>query len=159
MRNFIRVAKTGDIPEGKGRAVNVGRKLVAVFKVAGRFYAVNDICPHMGGSLASGAVHGTQVICPSHGMCFDLGTGESADAFGHCIQTYEVKVEGDDLLIDAWWAESKSKPARADSRPLRPRSFPPAARAGGDPAARPFAEKNGTVPLLSVVDGRGSSSR
>ena len=45
IHKFVWVAKTRDFPEGKGRVVNVGHKLVGVFKVDGKFYAVNDVCP------------------------------------------------------------------------------------------------------------------
>ena len=156
MRQFVWIAKTHDFPEGRGRVVNVGQKLVAVFQLDGSFYAVNDVCPHRGGTLSCGAVMDACVICPSHGMRFDLRTGESADGFGHHIQTYEVKVEGEDIFIEAWWVEQKPRPA---ATPVDPKEAEPAgaiARNGWYSEKSDAPEKNGAGPLLTLVNGKGS---
>lgn len=105
MSNYVRVGALEDFPEGRGRIVSAARKPVAVFNVGGLLYAVNDICPHMGGPIGAGRLEGTVVSCPYHNMRFDVGTGESADSFGHSLQTYPVKVEGGEVFIDAWWAK------------------------------------------------------
>ncbi|MEE8110026.1 MAG: nitrite reductase (NAD(P)H) small subunit [bacterium] len=107
MSNFVRVGALEDFPEGQGRIVSAARKPIAVFKVDGRIYAVNNICPHMGGPIGAGQVEGAVVSCPYHNMRFELDTGLSADAFGHSLQTYTVKVEGGDVWVDAWWAKKK----------------------------------------------------
>jgi NAD(P)H-dependent nitrite reductase small subunit len=106
MPNFIRIGNIEDFPEGQGRMISAARKPVAVFKVNGKIYAVNNICPHMGGPIGGGEVEGTTVSCPYHHMCFDLETGRSADSFGHSLQTYPVKVEDGEVWIDAWWAKN-----------------------------------------------------
>ncbi|MFQ5694126.1 MAG: Rieske (2Fe-2S) protein [Nitrospinota bacterium] len=108
MPNFVRVASLGDFPVGEGRIVIAARKPVAVFNVDGALFAVNNICPHMGGPIGSGKLNGTVVTCPYHHMRFDVRTGESTDGFRHPLQTYPVKVEGDDVFIDAWWAKEKA---------------------------------------------------
>jgi nitrite reductase/ring-hydroxylating ferredoxin subunit len=150
LSNFIRVAKATDFPEGCGRAVNVGHKLVAVFKIDGHFYAVNNICPHMGGSLVSGTINGLEIVCPSHRMCYDLQTGDSTDTFGHKIQTYDVKVEEGDLFIDAWWAVPKPVHAKVGAAQ-------PAARITPKPSEHRLRETEKAAPLLSVVNGNGTS--
>ncbi len=156
MRQFVWVAKTRDFPEGKGRVVNVGHKLVGVFKVDGKFYAVNDVCPHRGGTLSCGAVQEMCVICPAHEMRFDLRTGESADAFGHNIQTYEVKAEGEDLFIEAWWIDEKQKPASIPLNSIEPEPARTLARNGRHSKQKVGHESNGTEPLLTLVNGKGS---
>ncbi|MFQ5914211.1 MAG: Rieske (2Fe-2S) protein [Nitrospinota bacterium] len=107
MSHFVRVGALEDFPEGHGRIVSAARKPVAVFNAGGKIYAVNNICPHMGGPIGAGKVDGTVVSCPYHHMRFDLQTGRSADSFGHPLQTYTVKVEGGGVWIDAWWAKEK----------------------------------------------------
>ncbi|MFQ5691881.1 MAG: Rieske (2Fe-2S) protein [Nitrospinota bacterium] len=107
MSNYVRVGAVGDFPEGQGRIVSAARKPIAVFRVDGTLYAVNGVCPHMGGPIGAGKVEGTIVSCPYHNMRFDVKTGESADSFDHALRTYSIKVEGGDVYIDAWWAKKK----------------------------------------------------
>ena len=54
MSEFVTVAQVGDIPEGQGQAFPVGEHMVAVFNDGGQYHAIDDMCPHMGASLASG---------------------------------------------------------------------------------------------------------
>jgi nitrite reductase (NADH) small subunit len=60
--------------------VDAGGRQVAVFHVEGRWFAVDDACPHHGASLADGPVRGTVVRCPWHDWPFDLTTGECTRA-------------------------------------------------------------------------------
>ena len=64
---FKTVAKVGDIPEGEGRAYDIGDYVVAVFLIDGQYTAIDDMCPHMGASLASGflAVSYTHLTLPT----------------------------------------------------------------------------------------------
>src|SRR6185437_14998782 len=64
MSEFQTVATVGEIPEGEGRAYQVGERKVAVFLVNGEYSAINDVCMHMGASLASGYVENGAVTCP-----------------------------------------------------------------------------------------------
>jgi len=72
---FIRVAPVEEIPAGQGRVFKVLGKSVALFNVAGRFYAINNICPHEGGPLAKGRIKGHVVSCPWHDLQFDVRNG------------------------------------------------------------------------------------
>ena len=69
------VGPASNIPPGDFAQVEVDGILVAVFNVAGEFYAIEDVCTHDGGGLAGGAVEGDVVICPRHGAKFCLRTG------------------------------------------------------------------------------------
>ena len=64
MPEFKTVARVGDIPEGEGRAYEVGGRMVAVFLVNGEYSAILDACPHMGASLASGYVESGGGLLP-----------------------------------------------------------------------------------------------
>jgi len=104
---FVRVGALADFPLGIGRVISVGRKPVPIFNVDGVLHAINNICPHLGGPLGAGALDGREVSCPYHGMRFDVVTGESADGFGHSIQTYQIKVEEDAVWVEMWWAKKR----------------------------------------------------
>ena len=99
MSEFVRVASKGDIPNRQGRAFDVNGKLVAVFNCDGTFYAIDNECKHQGGPLGEGELDGTVVTCPLHAWTYDVTTGESPDDPECKVDRFEVKVEGDDLLV------------------------------------------------------------
>ncbi|MCB0145929.1 MAG: non-heme iron oxygenase ferredoxin subunit [Caldilineaceae bacterium] len=103
MSRFIQVAKRDEIPVGESKLVEVEDVRVALFNLEGTIYAIEDVCTHDGGPLVEGEiVNGCQVECPRHGARFDIRTGAalSFPAF-EATNTYEVKVEGDDVLIES----------------------------------------------------------
>lgn len=99
MANFFRVAATSDIPAGQGKTVQVNGKQIAVFNCNGTFYAIDNTCKHQGGPLGEGELEGSVVICPWHGWTYDVATGVSPDDPNCKVDTYEVKVDGSDLLV------------------------------------------------------------
>lgn len=99
MADFVKVASTGDIPEGEGRCFEVNDQQVAIFNVDGIFYALDNVCPHQGGPLGEGELDGNMVTCPWHAWDFDVTTGENSEDPDEKQDTYEVKVDGDDVLV------------------------------------------------------------
>ena len=101
MAEFIKVAKVNEVPPGKSKVIDLGGLCIALFNVNGRYFAINDMCTHAGGSLSEGDVSGTIVECPLHGARFDLETGVvlSPPAESN-VTAYRVQVEGDDLMIE-----------------------------------------------------------
>lgn len=100
MPNFVRAARTADVPPGTGKTVEVGDKVVALFNCGGCYYAIDDTCPHQGGPLGEGELQGTVVTCPWHEWRYDVRTGVNADDPSCAVAAYPVKVEGDDVLVD-----------------------------------------------------------
>jgi nitrite reductase (NADH) small subunit/3-phenylpropionate/trans-cinnamate dioxygenase ferredoxin subunit len=92
MSEFQTVCRVGDVAEGEGRTVEVGGKLIAVFLERGQYYAVDDLCPHMGASLAGGYVENGTVTCPWHAWRFRLTDGAWADYTKIKIGCYPVRV-------------------------------------------------------------------
>ena len=74
------VGRQGDIAPGEHRVVECDGTRIAVFNVAGEFFAIEDVCTHDGGGLAGGRVEGDQVICPRHGARFCVRTGAALTA-------------------------------------------------------------------------------
>jgi nitrite reductase (NADH) small subunit/3-phenylpropionate/trans-cinnamate dioxygenase ferredoxin subunit len=101
MSDFVTVAKVGAIAEGTGRTVAVGDRLVAVFLCGGTYYAIDDLCPHMGASLGEGALQAGVVTCPWHAWRFDVRDGRWADNPKIKIDTFEVRVVGDEIQVRA----------------------------------------------------------
>ena len=99
MSEFHPVCKVQDVPEGEGKTVTVGKKLIAVFRDGGQFYAIDDLCPHMGASLSGGYVEGGIVGCPWHGWRFRLNDGAWADNPRLKVGCYPVQVVGDEVQV------------------------------------------------------------
>jgi len=99
MSEFETVAKVGDIPAGEGRAYEFDEKMVAVFNNDGEYLAIDDMCPHMGASLASGHFEDCVVVCPWHSWSFDARDGSWCDNRRIKIDTFRVRVTGDEIQV------------------------------------------------------------
>jgi len=87
------IAAAASIVPGDYAQAEVDGVIVAVFNVAGEFYAVEDVCTHDGGGLAGGAVDGDQVICPRHGARFCLKTGAALTPPAYeAVRTYATRI-------------------------------------------------------------------
>ncbi len=104
---FVKVAEVGEIPEGTVKHIVVHDKPMALCRVEGKFYAINAICPHMGGPLANGRLKNHVLACPWHDWTFDVRTGQPDHPGGHSVSLYEVRVEGNDILV-GWLKGSPS---------------------------------------------------
>lgn len=80
MADWIKVAAVNEIAPGSCKVVDVDGTTVAVFNINGEFFAIEDVCTHDGGELASGVLEGDQVVCPRHGARFCVRTGAALSA-------------------------------------------------------------------------------
>ena len=101
MAEFQTVCRVDELAEGEGKTVGVGDKLIAVFRQDGRYFAIDDTCPHMGASLSGGCVENGIVTCPWHAWRFRLADGAWADNPRIKIGCYPVRVQGDDVQVQA----------------------------------------------------------
>ena len=99
MSNFVRVADTGDLKPGENKTVNVDGTDVALFNVDGNFFAISNTCLHRGGPLGEGFLEDDVVTCPWHGWRFNVKTGENAIMPTAKVATYQVKIEGTDVMV------------------------------------------------------------
>lgn len=102
MAEFVRIAAAADVPADSMRAFEHDGRRVAVYNVGGQWYATDDICSHEYAHLSEGWLDPDDctVECPLHGSRFDIRTGQalSLPAFTP-VTVYEVRVDGDDLLV------------------------------------------------------------
>lgn len=97
---WVEVCPISELAPGSGRLVmGLFSKPIALFNVDGQFYAVNAICPHMGGPLQSGRLDGKVVSCPWHQWSFCVDNGEADHPGGHRISTYRVKLEAEKIWV------------------------------------------------------------
>lgn len=93
------VATIVDVIEGQGFPVELDGRPIAVFLVAGDYYAVDDCCPHQGAPLCDGTVLGKSVTCSWHGWRFSLEDGSRLDAGRGKISAHRVRVVGDIIQV------------------------------------------------------------
>jgi nitrite reductase (NADH) small subunit len=99
MGDFRTVCKVEEVHDGEGKVIAIGQKLIALFLVNGQYFAIDDVCPHMGASLSGGHVEAGIVTCPWHAWRFRISDGAWADNPRIKIGCYPVRVAGDEIQI------------------------------------------------------------
>ena len=97
---FTKVAAIENLPAGSLFEARVGEDTYAVCNVDGEVYAYDGVCPHAGGPLGQGALHGETLVCPWHAWEWDCQTGANDFDPSQKVPTFAVQVEGDDILIE-----------------------------------------------------------
>ena len=107
--NWTDIGALTDIPLRGARVVKTPAGCVALFRTnEAEVFATANACPHKGGPLSEGIVHGRQVTCPLHNWVWSLETGEAQGADQGQIDTYPVKVEDGRILMDATHLAARS---------------------------------------------------
>lgn len=104
---YVKVAETSEIEPGGKKKISVENRVILLANLNGNFHAIDNTCPHMGGSLSDGRLEGTHIVCPRHGSVFDVTTGKAVKegkllfikAKIHDLRSYPVKVDGTDIYI------------------------------------------------------------
>jgi 3-phenylpropionate/trans-cinnamate dioxygenase ferredoxin subunit len=97
---FVKAGRVSDVPDGRPEVFDLEDRKIAVYRLDGAYYAIDDICTHDGGPLAEGEVDGEVVTCPRHGAQFNIKTGVALTFPAITpVDTYPVRVEGEDLLV------------------------------------------------------------
>ncbi len=100
MGEFVKIAKTSEVPAGTARSFVVENEVVAVFNLNNNYYALKDQCSHMDLPLSDGMLEDDVVTCAYHGAEFDIKTGEALCAPAYePVESYEVRVDNDDIYI------------------------------------------------------------
>lgn len=99
--SFQRIASKSEIADGEMKSFEVNGDKIVVFNLGGEFFALSDVCSHAGCLLSeNGQIEGDLVECICHGSKFNIKDGQVVEgpAF-EPMPVYEVKVEGDDILV------------------------------------------------------------
>ena len=104
---FVKIAQTTALSNGAKTKITLENREILLVNIEGTFYAVDNKCTHMGGSLYDGNLEGNNIICPKHGSAFDVRTGEFSQSGkilfikikAKNLHAYPVKIEGTDILI------------------------------------------------------------
>ncbi len=101
MASFFKVAARLEIPDGAGRSFEVEGRRIAIFNLAGTFYAIDEECTHSGGPLSEGTIEGDEIECPWHQGRFNIKTGAVVDAPPmDDLASYSVRLSGEDVEVE-----------------------------------------------------------
>jgi nitrite reductase (NADH) small subunit len=100
--SWIDIGHIDEVPLSGARLLKTPMGCIAVFRTAeAEVFAASNTCPHKGGPLSEGIVHGQSVTCPLHNWVFDLNTGEAQGADDGRIETYPLRLDGQRMLLDS----------------------------------------------------------
>jgi len=101
MSNYQTVCTTAEIPDGEARVFAVGEIMVGVFHVGGKYFALDNQCPHAGASLALGSIEGDVVRCRIHhwGFCLRDGVYVDEDKPNCNARTFPVRIVDDQVQV------------------------------------------------------------
>jgi len=107
--NYIKIAKTNQLNPGEKIKITYNGKDILLTNLENSYYAIDNTCSHMGGSLVDGTLDGSHIICPRHGSVYDVTNGKLVQngkllfikVKANDLHSYPVKVEGTDIFIDA----------------------------------------------------------
>ena len=99
--SWIDIGALEDVPLRGTRLVKTKLGCIGRFRTGeAEVFAASNTCPHKGGPLNEGIVHGRRVTCPLHNMVFDLETGAAQGADEGRIETFPVRIEAGRILLD-----------------------------------------------------------
>jgi len=98
--SWFLIASLDEIPRLGARIVEIDGRSIAVFRASDdRVFALLDRCPHRGGPLSQGIVHGSCVTCPLHDWTIDLSSGEAIGPDEGSTESFPVRVEHGSVLL------------------------------------------------------------
>ncbi|QWW71835.1 nitrite reductase small subunit NirD [Rhizobium sp. WYJ-E13] len=98
--NWHPIGDISDIPLRGSRCVKTPHMNIAVFRTSEKeVYAIENRCPHKGGPLSEGIVHGNAVTCPLHNWVISLETGKALGADDGAVRRIPLRNEGGTLYI------------------------------------------------------------
>ena len=98
--SLFRIGEISAFPSGEVREVRVCGEPYAICNVDGELHAVHGVCPHNGGLLGQGALHGNMLVCPWHAWEFDCFTGQHDYNTAVTVQTIAVVVNGNAVSLE-----------------------------------------------------------
>jgi nitrite reductase (NADH) small subunit len=100
MPDWIEVGIIDDIPRLGARVIKTSIGNIGVFRTAAdKIFALRDECPHQGGPLSQGMVHGDRVTCPLHNWNIELTNGEAVAPDEGCAASFPIKLEGNTVYL------------------------------------------------------------
>lgn len=93
MTRWIEIGPLDSVPQKGARTVRTPLGPIAVFRTGtDEIFALDDRCPHKGGPLSQGIVHGRRVTCPLHNFVIELADGSAVAPDEGCTASHPVEL-------------------------------------------------------------------
>jgi 3-phenylpropionate/trans-cinnamate dioxygenase ferredoxin subunit len=100
-KQFVKVGREDEIPEGEVRVFEAEGTSIAIARVNGTLLAIEDVCTHDDGPLGEGVLDGCEIECPRHGARFDIRTGAATRMpAAVSVAVFAVKAENGEILVE-----------------------------------------------------------
>jgi 3-phenylpropionate/trans-cinnamate dioxygenase ferredoxin component len=100
-KRWVTMGQDSEIPEGETRIFEAEGTRVAVCRVEGELFAIEDLCSHDDGPLGEGPLEGHEIECPRHGARFDVRTGAACRMPAAApVPVFPIKVEHGDVFVE-----------------------------------------------------------
>jgi 3-phenylpropionate/trans-cinnamate dioxygenase ferredoxin component len=104
---YVIVAQITELRTGNKKKITIDGKEILLTNIQDEFFAIDNTCSHMGGSLYDGDLDNNHIKCPKHGSVFNVKTGKLVksgkmlfiNVKAHDLQSYPVKIEGTDIML------------------------------------------------------------
>jgi len=100
VNDFVPVGRIDEFTPGQGRMVTVNGRHVAMFRLGGEFFALDNMCLHRGGPICEGMIDDKEVVtCPWHGWSYEIRTGTMVQDRRVGLSKHDVKIDGDRISV------------------------------------------------------------
>ena len=90
---FLEIAPADQLPVGERIYIEAEGKPIVIFNMAGKLFAIGDVCSHDNGPVGDGEIEENEIICPRHGARFDIRNGKATSLPAVIdIPSYPVRV-------------------------------------------------------------------
>jgi len=97
---WVRVAAVAALADDAALPAKLGHIPIALYRLDGTIYAIDDVCTHEFALLSQGFIEGGAIECPLHQACFDIATGRCLSGPATVdLRTYEVKIDGGEVFV------------------------------------------------------------
>lgn len=98
--DWQRVAALADLRDEEALPARLGETPIALYRLGGEIYAIDDVCTHEYALLSQGFIEDGAIECPLHQAKFDIATGRCLAAPAtEPVRSYPVRVEGGDIYV------------------------------------------------------------
>jgi nitrite reductase (NADH) small subunit len=99
MAAFVDVCPSEQVVEGRPTVARAASRELALVRLEGRVYVLDNVCPHRGGEMGRGDLEGFRLSCPLHAWCFDVRDGLASFPQGARLECFEVREESGRIAV------------------------------------------------------------
>lgn len=101
MGEYVKIAEIKDALKNQMQVFSVKGQEILLINLEGKFYAVDNRCPHMGYPLYFGRLEGAILRCGFHNAKFDVITGRSLNEItDKPLRIFKLKIHDSKMFVE-----------------------------------------------------------